>query len=145
MTPAGIIAQIMTQLTNNATLATYVKGIFQGVRENVAVYPCIFIEPLSQEVTEERYGIETIKLRVALMCFVQVMEPEYQICGITGTKGVLDFENDVKIAIDSDRTIGGNAIHTVINGTQYEFSNFPERGITINLEILYQQTKGTRT
>jgi len=144
--PADVLNQIKTQLANYSGLS-YVndESIFLGVRESITIFPCIIIEPISISEQDNAYPNERLTMRVAVMGYINCTDKDKQIVGNSNDKGILDVENDVKLALDSDRTLGGNAIHLDIAETTYQFVEYPIRSFAINIDVLFQQTKGTRT
>jgi hypothetical protein len=142
-TPAEIITQLETQLANNATLS-YVKKVMLGYRENITAFPSIVIEPGEDNETEERYGKQTISFDVTVVGCISVTDKDKQIVGDSGTKGILDFQNDIKKAIDSDRTLGGKCLHVRTPNTKYKV-NFPYREVAITVRILFEQNTNVRT
>lgn len=145
MKPALILTALKTQLQNSSTLSYITDGnIMLGVREGITMYPCIVIEPLELAEAEYAYTQERLTMSVAITGHIQVQNKDKQFVGDANTKGILDIENDIKLALDSDRTIGGTAIHMNVRGSVYDFVNYPVRSVTINVDILLEQTKGTR-
>lgn len=143
---ASILAALETQL-QAATSLSYVNDtmIMQGFREGVVNFPCLFIEPIGNKEEDFAYPKERCTFRVALMGFLRVNDKDKQIVGDSNTKGIVDFENDIKLAIDDDRTIGGTCIHADIVESTYEYKEYPIRGVTVAVEFLFEQTKATRT
>jgi hypothetical protein len=145
-TPAEVLTALHTQLTDDTTLSEYVKNIYLGIRENITAFPFIIIEPIKTTETEERYGIQTLKMRVAVIGYIQSINKDTPIIGDTNNKGILDIENDIKKAIDSSRTLSGNCIHTSLAGeSTYDISNYPVRAVQINIDILFEQQSNVRT
>lgn len=145
MKPADVLNALKEQL-QDATGLSYIhdERVFLGVRERITIFPSILIEP-SQIVEEDyAYPTERLKMTVAIYGYVEVHDPEKQFVGDDNVKGILDLENDIKLALDSDRTLGGEAMHLDIRNSVYEFVNYPVRSVTINVDILFQQVRGSR-
>lgn len=143
---ATIIDALQDQLQAATSLSSVDDlMIMKGVRESVATFPAIFIEPLGTKEEDYSYPKERLTARIAIMGFLRVLDKDKQIAGDVTTPGILDLENNIKLAIDVDRTIGGNAIHADIVETTYEFEEYPIRGVSVILEILFEQTRATRT
>lgn len=144
--PSEIINQLVTQLQNSSALS-YLSdnAIFKGVRESVTIYPCVIIEPTRNAEQNITYGRQDNLLKVTIAGFIKVFDKDKQICGDSNVKGILDLENDLKIALSSDITLGGYAINTIILESGYDFEEYPIRSVAIDLEILYRQISTTRT
>lgn len=145
-TPAGIVSALQTLLENDATLSAYVEQVLLGSREagSITLFPTLIIEPLSDEETDLLYTQENNHLIVQAIGLIKVLDKEKQIVGDANTKGILDIANDVKKAIDADRTLSATAIKATIKTTSYRV-DFPLRYFTMNIDIMYRQTVGVRT
>lgn len=141
-----VLTALVTRLKNDSNLS-YVNDelILQGVRESMTVYPLIIVEPLGTTEVEYAYPKQRLNMRVAIMCYIQTHDKDKQIVGDSNIKGVMDIANDVALALDGDRTLGGNAIHLDIVEYQYEFAEYPVRNVSLVADILFEQTVGTRT
>jgi len=142
LTSNEILTQLKTQLDNELTYP-----IFLGIREELTQFPCIIIEPIgiAEGVDGEAvYNRVDATLTVGIYGYVRVHNKDKQIIGDSNTKGVVDVARDIKLAIDSDRTLSGKAIHTTIIDTVFSIVDYPFREVQVNLEILYRQTKGVR-
>lgn len=142
-------ATILTTLINQLKASTdisYVSdaSILLGVREKILNFPAIIIEPTGLKEANYAWPKQRLTMNVGIIGYIQVMNAEKQIVGDTITKGIMDFENDVKLALDSDRTLGGQAINLTIVDTSYDFVDFPYRSFTMNVEILFEQVQKTR-
>jgi len=144
--PASILSALLTQLRNSSDL-NYVndESILLGVRESISFFPCIILEPLALLESDEIHDRQELTFRIAVIGYIETTLKDKQIVGDANTKGILDFENDVKKAISSDLTMGGNAIHTQIVETRYEFVNFPVRSFAMDVEVWFRQTAAGRT
>lgn len=140
-----ILTTLQSQLEDHANLS-YLKGekVLLGLREHITQFPCIVIEYIGQSEEDYTYNTQNIILRLAIIGFIECHVKDKQIVGDGTIKGIMDLENDIKKAIDSDRTIGGNAIHTYITDTDSDVE-FPIRFSTITIEIHYRQTSNVRT
>jgi hypothetical protein len=145
MKPSLILNAIQDQLQASTNLS-YVSdsNILLGVRERIPLFPCILIEPINLDETEFAYTKQRLTLSIAIMGYIQVTDMDKQFVGDANIKGILDIENDIKLALDSDRTLAGNAMHVIIRNSVYDFVNYPVRSVTINVDILLEQTKATR-
>lgn len=147
MTPSAIITALQTQLKNSSDLS-YVDDahIFIGRRTNIANYPVIVIEPLGDKVTGNSYPNEELILRIAVAGGIRAFNENMQIVGSGSTKGILDFKNDIKKALCSDNTLGGNCIDlNIVDSEDDSAEDYPIRGFVINVEISFRQDRELRT
>jgi len=144
--PVDIINQLLTQLQDSSALS-YVQdaNILKGARESITLFPCIVLEPI--RITEKDYVYEKQRLvmNIAVVGFTKVLNKDDQITGSGDDRGIMTLENDVKKAISSDITLGGYAIDTNIKETVYELIEYPIRGFSINIEVLFEQDAVNRT
>jgi hypothetical protein len=140
-----IFKAIKTQLENASGLS-YVKQILSGNRtvESITTYPTIILEPVVEDENQQVYPKCENKFTVQLIGLINVTNADKQITGDTNTKGILDFVNDVKTAIDADYTLGGTASHLVMLSTQYSSELYPVRMFALEIEVWFVQTKGNR-
>ena len=134
-----------TQLTNDATLAAYVKNIFFGVRDGIPNFPCLVIEPSELQETDEVYGRQELRLKILIVGFLECNDPELQIVGDATTKGIVDFLLDVKKALSADRTLSGNVIQTYIQNARFEYVEYPLRSFNLSVELFFRQNTTSRT
>ena len=146
MTPAKIIAALQDKLQASTDLS-YINDahIFVGRRKAIANYPVIVIEPSGNKVVSREYPYENIALKVVIAAGLRVYDEEKQFVGDTSIRGILDFENDIKKAVSSDNTLGGECIDMNILDVQNDDAeDYPIRSFIINVEILYRQNITTR-
>jgi len=145
--PATVFDALMTRLQADSTLSGYVKQFLEGEREidSVTQFPTLMVDYLGSSEEDDTYGVQRITMRAAIILVINVSAKEKQITGDTATRGALDYLNDIKKAIDGDRTLGGVAIHTAIREDNFTTVNFPVRALSVNLEILFEQTESVRT
>jgi hypothetical protein len=142
-TNSSVLTALKTQIENNANL-TYVKNVYLGIREVVAEFPVIFIEPISTDETDGSYACQEIVFNVAVVGAVECVEEDLQLIGDTDNKGILDLENDIKKAISSDETIGGTCYHLNIVRTNYTEKELNIRRCQIEIQLRYKQNASTR-
>lgn len=145
--PKDILNQIVTQLQADTDLSYVPDGlIFKGYREGVTTFPCIFVEPIASTEDDYVYPVERLRMRFEIYGLVSVNNVDLQWTGDGGsTKGVMDVENSIKLAIDADRTLGGNAIHTDIIGSEYRSTEaYPIKFVVVSIEVLFSQTLNVR-
>lgn len=148
--PSEVLTALKEQLQGSANLS-YVKDelIFLGAREGITTFPAICIE--RAEMTEEEYVYPKARLKMTaeLIILVKCEDKDQQLVGSPSAtpaiRGTLDVENDVKLAIDSDRTLGGAAIHTEIMDSADGVVEFPVRSVNLRLSIWFEQTRSVRT
>lgn len=148
--PADVLAQLKTQLQNSANLS-YVDdaNIFLGAREGVTVFPAICIERVEMVEEEYVYPKARLKMICEVIILVKCEDKDKQLSGdpsgSPAIRGTLDVENDVKLAIDSDRTLGGKAIHLEILDSADGVVEFPIRSVNLRVSIWFEQTRAVRT
>jgi hypothetical protein len=146
MTPASILSAIQSILKNSSDLK-YVAddSIMLGVRENVAIFPAILIEPTTDKVITSDFAFEQRLLTVNVTAYVQVYDKDHQLVGDANTKGVLDVENDIRKALSSDTTLGLQGVYDAqLLFSVHDFEQYPIRGFAINMEVHYKQDRLTR-
>lgn len=146
MNTATILAKIQDVLQDSAFLSYVTDGnIFLGFREGISIFPCLIIEPISNKMAEESYPYEDLSLMINVTGYIQTFNKDKQLAGDANTKGVLDFENDVKKALSADYTLGlSDVVDTRLVSTAYDFEQYPVRGFSINVEVLFKQDRTTR-
>lgn len=142
--PSTILSTLKTQLEGSSDLS-YVKEVFIGARENILNYPCIIIEPLGIDESDDIHAQQELVLRVGIFGYINVMTKSKQIVGDANTKGITDFLNDTAKAICSDRTISSNALWTRIITTHFDFVEYPARNFAMEIHIAYRQSSTGRT
>jgi hypothetical protein len=142
-TPATVINAVKTAITNNANL-TYVKQVMLGIRSEIPIYPCIILEPLNLLESNEVYTKQEMKLTISIYGYIKAFDNDLQIAGDSNTKGILDLENDLKKALDNDRTFSNNALDSKIINTKYEFTDYPIRYFVMEFELYFRQDLKTR-
>ena len=140
-----ILTALKTQLTNDATLAAYVKNIFFGVRDGIPNFPCLVIEPSELQESDDVYGRQELRLKVLIVGFLECNDAELQIVGDSTNKGIVDFLLDVKKAISADRTLSGNVIQTYIQNARFEYVEYPLRSFNLSIELFFRQGTLSRT
>lgn len=140
-----VLTALSNQLKNNATLAAYVKNVFFGVRDGIPDFPCLIIEPSELQETDDIYGRQELRFKVLIVGFIECLDPDLQICGVTGAPGIVDMILDVKKAISADRTLGGKVIQTFIQNAKFEYVEYPLRSFNLSVEMLFRQETTSRT
>lgn len=132
-------------VAKQATTLNYVKFIYDGWRnrEDMPAYPVIVIEPKRSPEsphTVPNYIRNTFELTI--MPIMEVYNPNNQITGDSGAKGILDMDADIKNIISADKTLGGTAIKLWFPDTEYVWDFFPYRyaDITLAVEYIKQDT-----
>ena len=151
-TPADVLNALMAQLQASDEL-DYIEDsqIFLGARESITVFPTICIEREKMDEEEFVYPLARLRMEVVLIICIKTHDKESQLVGSgqdsdgATVRGTLDVENDVKLAIDADRTLGGVAIHTKIMDSVDGIIEMPVRSVNLRLEILFQQTRAVRS
>lgn len=144
-TPAEILDAVGDALQNDATLAGYVKNFFIGKRAQIVLFPVIAVQQISLSEKDLTFGTQDLRMSAGVYALIKVDNKDLQSVGDGTTKGILDVENDIKKALSADRTLGGKAIFTRISTTTYDESEYPVKGLAIELEIQFRQGTTTRT
>jgi len=146
-TPSSIIRTLQSQLQGDSNLGIVSDDyIFLGVRANVSKFPCIFLEPLRIEESEFVSTKQEMFFNIGIIGFVKHLGTDKDdVIADSSLVGIMDLENRIKLAVDSDLTIGGEAIHTEIIETRYNYNSYPERSVEVEIRIRFRQTQGTRT
>ena len=143
-TPAQAITALRAQLQDSDNLS-YIKKVYDGVRKDNTLLPCIVLEADENNETFTGYPIVNLVFRGFIFCFIQVHNKDKQLVGDTKTKGILDVENDIKKAIGEDFTLGG-VVETVNFGrTIYDQRYYPRRAVVLEAHIEFKQNVNTRT
>jgi len=147
-TPKEVFNALREQLQASSDLA-YVNDdlIFRGRREALTMFPSIALEVESITEQEYAYPVARILMVVQIIFLMKIDNKDAQLCGDDDESvlGTLDSDNNLNLAIDSDRTLGGTAIHTEIQDSDHTIGDFPVRGFNKRISILFQQTRSVRT
>jgi hypothetical protein len=144
--PATILTAIETALKADVDLYAFIGDrVFIGTRSNIVDYPCIIIERTGQIESDDTYPTQKITMTVALMCCLRSFNKDTPLVGSATETGTMEFENMVKKAIDADRYLSGSAVWVRITNTVDSTDLFPVRVFTLEIEVDYRQTAGTRT
>lgn len=145
--PSTVYDALVSQLRASSALSYIDDGlIFEGVRDHITMFPCLFVEPASStEIDSDINSKVDITLQIKIVAFNRVEDVDRQIVGDTNIKGIFDLENDIKTAISSDRTLGGSALDAKVVGSDYSFDEWPIRSVEIEVEIRFRQIESTRT
>ncbi len=146
--PEDIISGLITQLKNSSYLS-YIDDnfIFEGVRERITNFPAIVVEIL-RDVEDKNTDVGSyvdLTLSLGIIGFTKVYDKNNPITGNDNEKGITDLRNDMAKAICSDRTIGGTALWTIIEGADYEhFEDGAIRAVSMGVSIIFRQNAKTR-
>lgn len=147
MTANGVLTALIAQLKASTALS-YVQDadILEGAREGQMNFPCLVVESLGDSVVEYDYPYEKIIHRFVVAGLVSRYDKNHQLTDDGNNKGVLTLKNDVKKAITSNATLGDLAdVYDVkCSSSQEDNTNFPVRGFTMTVEVLYRQNRFTR-
>lgn len=138
--PKNILASLQEALRNSDSLAIVDDAnILVGMRDNVAQYPSIIIEPIGIFESDIVYGRQRLTFQVAVIGLTQQNDKDLQI------EDLLSLENNIKKAIDESGTLSQTVIDIDIKETRYDIIEYPIRSCNIIIEILFQQEITTRT
>lgn len=125
---------------------SYVKGIYEGVRNKITAFPVIVVEPKREpEVDGAIYGRTDSKFEIEIFGIVKVHDKNKQIVGVGQTRGILDLKNDILKALSEDHTLGCVVKDVNITDVVYEWRDYPARSVTITVELEYSQNTITRS
>ncbi len=145
-TPAEVVDALQAQLQASTRLS-YIKDeqILQAVRESITIYPAICIEVEENDEQEWVYPRATLEMTILLQVYLKIEPKDLQLSGDDKTKGALDVENDLKYALDADRTLGGAVNHLRIGKTNIGSIEYPIREFQLRVHALYRQDRSVRT
>lgn len=140
----ALIDQLNDALDTGGAIS-YVKGVYEGVRDTITKFPVVIVEPLREpEETGGLSGQTDVRMEVQITGIVKVEAKTKQIVGEGNVKGIMDLKNDLAKAISSDHTLGGVVTDTNIKDVRYEWRDYPYRAFTMDIEIQYRQNTKTR-
>lgn len=122
----------------------YVKDVFVGVRESITNFPCLAIEVNRIREEENICGKVELFTDLFIYGFVRESDKDELLIGSGGRKGIVDLLEDVKNALDVDRTIGGEVIHLSIGEARFGVVDYPVRGFELDVSVRYRVNKGGR-
>jgi hypothetical protein len=133
--------EIVSRLRDDPTLSGYVEKVFEGFRDNVLdnETPCIIIFPKSGgEVVElEMQNREREAFLFGIRCLLNIKDKPDYVVGSTRQKGILDFEEDVKNAVEGvsgDRGLNQTAYDVMIKALDYK--NHADSMAEVELEVM---------
>ena len=141
MSKASTIASYLQSVLQDSADLSAVEdtNIWLGVKETITSFPCLVIESMGGELVSETYPYERRIKRFAVIGYIQEFNKD------TSLTDLLDLENNVFKALSQDVTLDGNALDVNIRGEAEEFSQYPIRGFSIDVDVLYQQDRTERT
>ena len=151
-TPKDIIQEIKSVLELDSTLKGYIQKFYLGMREGIPQqdFPVIMIEPASNSEAMLMTDVIENTLRVTIIAYTRAYDLAVQLEGDTNYKGITDLELDIKKALDAKwPTLNSKAL--MFNYTRSEFAiaenptDFPVRGVFIDVDIRFRTTLTTRT
>lgn len=131
---------IVARLKASATISGFIddRHFFEGYRDQIldGDVPCIILFPKTTETLEEETGgrkREIITIGARLL--IGVKDRADYVVGTDRHKGLLDFEEDFKNAVEgADRTIGGLVTEIDIKVTDYK--NHADQIAEVALDIV---------
>ena len=128
--------EVKAILIADITLKSYIKNVFEGVREDIPhqAYPCIILEPKSEpeEVTLHRRHID---FGISIHGLVLIHNVDKQIVGDVKIKGIVDVARDIKNALEQKPNLNGKCISFKFPSTEYAYDSYPIREVEITMEI----------
>jgi len=118
----------------------YIKNIYEGWRnrEDIGTFPVIIIEPNHEP--EGRHTIPNMirsVFEITIVPFMEVYNPNNQITGDNGAKGIMDLTTDIKNVLSVDKSLAGTALKLEFPTCDYYFENFPYRYAELSLQVEY--------
>jgi len=140
--------KVKTILEEDTVLKTYIKIVYEGIRDNVPVqnFPCIFLEPINapEEAITMPSNME-INFTITILAWIKIYDVDKQIVGDTTTKGILDVNFDIKKALGAHDDLDGECLYFEFPDTGFDFDSYPYRGVGIDMKITLRQNFITRT
>lgn len=102
----------------------YVVQVLDGIRGDISenAFPAVVLEP---GITSEEGGTtgrrSLLRFNLRIVCFMECVDFDKQIIGDVNNKGILDFVNDVKNAIEAYPDLNYDG-----TGKRCNFYSFPE-------------------
>jgi hypothetical protein len=130
------VYNILENERQNGSLS-YIKAIYQGVREDIVNFPVIILEPDSER--EEQHTVPKHKMcyfTILISYFDEVINKDEQIVSERG-KGVLDALVDIKNVLSKYPNLNNSCQDFKMPTTRFVFENYPYRGFEITLETRY--------
>lgn len=147
MTIESLMTDLNAVLSADVTLAAYVEQFLVGARDplSVTTFPTLWIEPVADNESETVYNRLENTFIVRIEGLIKNMNPDKQIIGDANNIGILKFMNDVKLALDSNRTLNGKATFVSIGQTAFSTEFYPTRIFSMVVSIGYVQAKSVRS
>lgn len=129
-----------------ATTLSYVKSIYQGIRDidDIVAYPCIVLEPVREDESQITVpNHKKILFNITIACLMQVLDKDKQIIGDKDNIGILDFARDVKNVLSQYRDLNGSVLKFDFLNTNYIYEIYPFRSaeITMQMELITLDTE----
>jgi len=127
--------EVKSILTNDTTLKTYIKNVYEGYRQIPhQAFPCIILEPVSEpeEVAMHRRHID---FEITIYALIMVYNADKQIIGDANIKGIVDLVRDIKNALCKYQSLNGKCISHKFPSTEYTFESYPIRQAEISMVI----------
>jgi hypothetical protein len=104
------------------------------------------VEPDEEpEVPGSVNGFTDVSMKVRIGAFLEIHDPDLQIVGDDTVKGIMDLKNDICKVLSADQTLGNVVIDTMVKNVLYDFSDYPYRGVTMDIELEYRQNTQSRS
>lgn len=139
--------KIKSILEDDTTLATYIKVVYSGTRDNIPVnmFPVIILEPTNapEEPITMPHNTE-VSFTLTIFGYIKIFDVDKQIVGDATTKGVLDLNFDIKKALGAHEDLDGECLYFSFPNTRFDFNSYPYRGVEIDMNIILRQDFVTR-
>lgn len=140
------INRIKTLLEDDSTLSGYIQKVYLGVRQNIPKNntPFIIIEPINETEEDIIYQRQQLRTTFLISAYIMDYDKDRQIVGDSTNKGIMDVKNDIKKALSADPTLNSNCIKFYFPNVLYDISDYPMRGVQIEMEVMFRQDFTTR-
>ncbi len=140
--------KVKTILEEDPILKTYIKMVYSGTREKIALqnFPCIILEPTNapEEAITMPNNME-VNFTITILAYIKIYDVDKQIVGDATTKGILDVNLDIKKALGAYDDLDGKCLYFEFPDTRFDFDSYPFRGVEIDMKITLRQNFVTRT
>ena len=112
---------------------SYASQVLIGSRDAITEFPAILMVPIRQVIVEETAAARTFRCEIQIRGYVKEQSPNDR------ASSLASLEEDIRAAIETDKTLGDYAINTRLGQASYNFSEPPVYAVTIAGEILLRQ------
>ncbi len=153
-TTKAILNQVKSTLAADPTLSTnYMKQFYLGMRANIPEqdFPLVMLDVMAVNEAYPNFPTVDGHFLMLVAAYTRVFDADAQLIGDANYKGVLDLENDVKLAFGLQYpTLGLTGLmEFTFPKTEFvvrdDMAKFPVRGVLIQVDLHYRTRLDTRT